>query len=275
MVASTLPELFTMAAPGASHAMLTLTKLDMTTTERAFEQGKQAYGLQNYSQAVDFYTHALELLRSELESVILLHRASAYEMLSKYDRAAEDAKQANPNNDLIRPDPYLVRANTLLLQRRWHEATNIYKRGAIIVSNTYRQRALLVDKYQQLTTFTQKYNQWIAETLPYEVVSQILSYMSTTDRVQLASTCNFWRNFIHQQQGASSLWHTIHISEMASSSNPENIGPLLYSVALDKPKAITLYRSDKDDMAILHKVSQKILGIANDRRWDKLEILGR
>ena len=218
----------------------------------------------------------MHLLRSEIESVILLHRANAYEMLSKYDRAAEDAKQANLTNNLTRPDPYLVFANTLLLQRRWHEATNIYKRGAIIVPNTYRQRTLLVDKYQHLTTFTQKYNQWIAEMLPYEVVSQILSYMSTTDRVQLASTCHFWRNFIHQQQqGASSLWHTIHIAEMTSSSNPENMGPFLYTIAPEKPRTITLHRSDKDDMTVLHKVSQKILEIANDRRWDKLESLGK
>ncbi|KAI9276870.1 hypothetical protein BDA99DRAFT_120330 [Phascolomyces articulosus] len=269
MTASILSPFSTTAKPGDS--MLTLTHLDITTTQRAFEQGKQAYASQNYSQAIDLYTHALDLLQSELESVILLHRATAHEKRKEYHRAADDAKRANPYNNLTRPDPYLVGANIFLLQKRWHEAANVYKRGAILVPNTYRERSVLTDNYQHLTMVIHKNNQWIAEVLPYEVVSQILSYMSTTDCVRLASTCHFWRNFILQQQGSSSLWYTLHIAEMMTKTA---IGPFLYSIPADKPRMITLKRTDKDNLSLLDGVSAKILGIVNDRRWDNLESIG-
>ncbi|KAI9493953.1 hypothetical protein BDB00DRAFT_938714 [Zychaea mexicana] len=231
MSLSKLLRLPPLASQGESHSLLTVTELDLTATQHAFEQGKQAYAAQNYDQAVELYTRALKSLQTDLESVILLHRATAWEKQNNYQRTVEDAELANPNESLTRPDPYFVRANALFFQTKLIEATRAYEKGLEMVLDKYSsERAILTDKFQQLTALIPQRNQWMIQLLPFEVLSRIFMYMDISGRVRFALTCRFWHNLNLHQRPA--LCHTLNIKEIAKAS------PFLAAIPPNVPKRI-------------------------------------
>ncbi|KAI9250886.1 hypothetical protein BDA99DRAFT_575248 [Phascolomyces articulosus] len=188
----------------------TSTHLDLTTTQNAFEQGRHAYSTQNYAQAMDFYTQALDALHHNVESIILLHRAVVYEKLHKYQEAMDDCMQVevNINNNNQRqqqvhqhcPDLYWMKACIFIRYSELFEAACTYKKGSdtLSIQTFLDQKKQLHNQYDRVMKEIEYQNHWLMRRLPYEIVSNILSFMSWETQGQLALTCWFWYKFILQ-----------------------------------------------------------------------------
>ncbi|KAI8136669.1 hypothetical protein BJV82DRAFT_675787 [Fennellomyces sp. T-0311] len=197
--------------PGDTHSILTVTALKFGTVNEAFEEGKRAYAVQKYDDAVKHYTCALEALQTDLSSVIYVHRAAAYEMQSKYDLAAADGQEANPHNNAVCPDPYFAQANALYLNDQMHDAEIVFQRGAELVPKTFPQQNMLAVKYAQVSALKNNQNQHLSQLLPYEVLSRILSQLSIMDRAHLGMTCRFWNDYMFRKW--PHMWHTVNLQK--------------------------------------------------------------
>ncbi|KAI8145986.1 hypothetical protein BJV82DRAFT_666536 [Fennellomyces sp. T-0311] len=194
--------------PGDAFRELSVTALNFTATNDAFEQAKHAYATGDYDQAVKLYTSALEALQTDLTSVIHVHRAAAYEMQDKFEQAAQDGLDANPHNTASQPDPYLTLGSALFLHGQLRESAATYKIGVNVVPKMHPQHGALVKKYQQTLAFIEKQNQLMAQLLPFEVISNILAKLSIKDRARVGMTCRFWNKYIFEKWPY--MWETIN-----------------------------------------------------------------
>ena len=192
---------------GEAFQLLSVTKLHFASTNEAFEQGKLAYIARDYDRAVQLYTCALADLEADVKSVIHIHRAAAYEMLSKFDQAAQDGRDANTDKNAVQPDFYLTLGSALFLNNQLREAVAVYQRGAMTVPETHPRHNALVKSHRRALDFMEKRNQFMAHVLPFEVLSSILSKLSIRDRARLGMTCRFWNTYIFQKWPY--MWHTI------------------------------------------------------------------
>ncbi|KAI9276868.1 hypothetical protein BDA99DRAFT_531963 [Phascolomyces articulosus] len=131
MTHATLPLFPALVQPGDAYRWLTLKDLDLTTIQHAFDQGKTSFTLGDHDQALDCFTHVLDIVQTQLIPTILLYRASVYEMKKKMNLLAIGDAQRSMRYGInpTRPDSYLVRANLMVLQSKFSIATRLYKHG--------------------------------------------------------------------------------------------------------------------------------------------------
>ncbi|KAI9278186.1 hypothetical protein BDA99DRAFT_599939 [Phascolomyces articulosus] len=186
----------------------TSTELDFATLQNTFHQGKQAYAVQNYKEAIEFYNKALNALHQDLKHTILLHRAVAYEKSKQYQEALDDCAYLEANSDekrqeqqQPRPDVYWIKASIFLELDNLGKAAYIYKKGFDIISKqTFpEQKELLFNQYECLMKEIRYQNQRLVRRLPHEILFNILSFMSWRTQGQFALTCWFWYKFILQE----------------------------------------------------------------------------
>ncbi|KAI8139967.1 hypothetical protein BJV82DRAFT_672067 [Fennellomyces sp. T-0311] len=171
--------------PGDAFSRLTATTLDTISACTAFDEGKRAYAAHDYNEAIQFYTHALEALQSDLLSAIYCI--------------------APPHMKWTR-NAYFIQANALLLQNKVSDAARVYEKGAQCVPETCSQHQVLVARRDELFKEIGSRNESIAVRIPLEVVCKILSYLPMDSRFQLASTCRYWYNFLlHDWNGMWSI----------------------------------------------------------------------
>ena len=182
--------------------------LDFTATQNAFDNGKRAHTLQNYEKAIMHYTQALEALQEDVASVMYAYRAAAHEMRGEYNLAIEDGERADPTLDSTCPDPYIVRANSLFLQGDLQTSQSVYSEVSERVPIDSAQHGTIASKYSAITALIMKQKGNLVQTLPYEIISGILSQLSTVGRARLGMTCKFWNNYIFHEWPY--MWHTIN-----------------------------------------------------------------
>ncbi|KAI8139987.1 hypothetical protein BJV82DRAFT_624677 [Fennellomyces sp. T-0311] len=226
------------AQPGDAFPLLTVRALDATATYDVFERGKHAYALKNYTEAAALFTLALQTLQSDLLSVILLHRAAAYEMEQKYDLAVIDCHRAIPDEPSPRADAYFAKANALLLQNDLNGAFRVYEKGTKCVPQSSTQHAELVTRRDQLLVELDKQNRWMARRLPLELVYNVLSYLPMRSRAQLASTCRFWHNIVLRNW--ADMWATIDVTTKDVPKYSRGMDRFLQAVSPDQVSTVKL-----------------------------------
>ena len=261
--------------PGDAYSSLTKINLDINATQVAFERGKQAYATQNYDDAVNLFSEAITNLQSDL-SVILLHRAAAYEAQEDYYHTVDDGQQAESlgGKVALRPDPYVTQANALLLQENnLNQAAIIFKKAAANVPSTDPQHPQLINQYQQIMNTIDLHNQWLVQLLPYEVLSSILSYLSLKERGKLALTCKFWFDYILHNW--ADMWNCINVTQDLRTCR--GFHSLLETIPGNKVKHVVLhmvqsYPRHMDDN--LGYNSMMVLKTMRERQWNQVETLG-
>ncbi|KAG2225533.1 hypothetical protein INT45_010360 [Circinella minor] len=266
-----------------THSYLTLTHLNLTAINNAFNQGKRAFASHNYQQAIQSYTIALNHLYDDLESTILLHRAVANEKLCNYQPAIDDCIKIKNRTRDNNPDVYWVTANILLGQGKLKQAATIYKKGLNNLSGHHRKQ--FEKRYHDVVAAQIDHNQWLARLLPYEVLTSILLLLPWSSRGQLALTCRFWYKFI--LKGWSEMWSCIDPVHMML-HHPRAIYQLLdlvqsHQVRKVKINLCGLYlRADKEDNETINKIpklygmgdlSQLILKTILKQNWNKIKYL--
>ncbi|KAI9258868.1 hypothetical protein BDA99DRAFT_103289 [Phascolomyces articulosus] len=235
--------------PMDSHSYLTLNHLDLTATRNAFDQGKRAFASEDYSQAIRSYTDALNHLYADLESTILLHRAVANEKLRNYDQALEDCAKTNPKND--KAGVYWITSNILLKQGKLEQAGLVYKEALNnIPKDAFPEHKKQFDRmYHAVVAEQVHHNQWLTRTVPYEVLSAILTLLPWSARGQLAFTCRFWYNFVLKEW--PEMWSCIDTVYMMP-RHPRAIHQLLGKVQPEQVRKVKinlcgLYWCSNDD----------------------------
>ncbi|KAI8141078.1 hypothetical protein BJV82DRAFT_187824 [Fennellomyces sp. T-0311] len=264
---------------GDTHLSLTCRNLDLTTTQEAFDNGNHAYAADDYTGAIDSYTQALNILRAKIASVILLHRAAAYEMEHDYTSALRDGSQANPNDNSPEPDPYIAKGNALTFQNNLKSAALVLKKGIDNVDATHPGYPRLVKRHKQLLDEMDRRNRWMMNILPYEVISRILANLSFDDRHRLSQTCCFWRSFMLREW--SPMWSTIDASEMPTPVHKTD--RLLDMVPSDSVKRVKLDSITETIFIIVEgnmqridssdTVSGRILKTMMEQKWNHIESL--
>ncbi|KAI8136670.1 hypothetical protein BJV82DRAFT_661796 [Fennellomyces sp. T-0311] len=159
-----------------------LQMLNYNPTNESFEEGKRAFMARKYDDAVSHYTRALEALQADLSSVIFTHRAAAYEKQGRYDLAAEDNRVATLGSNTTYYAPHSAK--------------------------TTPQTTSLTMRHGQPLTPVENRNQHLVHLLPPEVLSHILSDLSTKDCIHLGMTCRFWFDFMFHKWPR--MWHTVN-----------------------------------------------------------------
>ncbi|KAI7857734.1 hypothetical protein BDC45DRAFT_554798 [Circinella umbellata] len=267
-----------------NHSYLTLTHLNLSAINSAFNQGKRAFASHNYRQAIQSYTIALNLLYEDLESTILLHRAVAKEKLYNYQSALDDCIKIKDRARHKNPDVYWATANILLGQGKLKQAAAIYKKGSDNLSGHHKKQ--FEKRYHDAVAAQIDHNQWLARLLPYEVLTSILLLLPWSSRGQLALTCRFWYKYILKEW--SEMWSCIDSVHMMP-HHPRAIYQLLdlvqsHQVRKVKINLCGLYlRADKEeDNETISKrpqlygmgdLSQLILKTILNQNWNKIKYL--
>ncbi|KAI9258859.1 hypothetical protein BDA99DRAFT_538783 [Phascolomyces articulosus] len=76
------------------YTQFTSTQLDLTLVHDAFNQRKHTYAAHTYAHAIEFYTKAPNALHQDPHTVILFHRAVAYEKSQQYQKVLNDCQLA-------------------------------------------------------------------------------------------------------------------------------------------------------------------------------------
>ncbi|KAI9258857.1 hypothetical protein BDA99DRAFT_103019 [Phascolomyces articulosus] len=252
------------------------THLDLTDTQNAFDQGKRAYEAQDYTRAIEFYTKSLKALHRDLQSIVLLHRAVAYEKSQKYQEALDDCTQVEDNDHKqqlsSRPDTYWVKANVFLRQNKPQQVTYTYKKGADTISKQIfpEQKKLLMKQYDHWMKAMGGENQkMLLQQLPYEVLSKILSLLPLQTLGQWALTCRFWYKFILQE------WEEVGSCVDVSSDHHElskyNYRYLTQFLRHIQPTHVKTVKLDIDTLFGTETMLQHLI----QNNWNKVEILGK
>ncbi|KAI9276871.1 hypothetical protein BDA99DRAFT_567774 [Phascolomyces articulosus] len=273
MERSTFLKLPSLVQSGDAYSSLTVTNLDLKATQIAFEQGKQAYATQNYSNAVNLFSEAIASLQADL-AVILLHRAAAHEMQENYNQAVDDGHCAESFGGKVTlwPDPYVTQGNALLLQCKLNQAATIFKKGAHQVPSMHPRHTQLANQYHQIMHIIDQHNQWLVQLLPYEVLSSILSHLSIKDRGRLALTCRFWFDYILRNW--TDMWSCINVTKDLRTCR--GFHSLLRLIPGDKVKHVVLHMVQSYPRHIddnLGYNSMMVLKTMRERQWNQVEYL--
>ena len=268
-----------------THSYLTLTHLNLTVTNNAFNQGKQAFASHNYEQAIQSYTIALNHLYEDFESTILLHRAVAYEKLYNYQQALDDCIKIKNRTRGDHPDVYWATANILLGHGKLKQAAAIYKEGSNSVPGDAREQ--FEKRYHAVIARQIDHNQWLTRSLPHEILSSILSLLSWSARGQLALTCRFWYKFI--LKGWPEMWSCIDSVHMTP-RHPRAVHQLLDQVRAHQVRKVKInlcglyWGSDKEEdnettitraqLYGMGDLSRLILKTILNQNWNTIKYLG-
>ena len=239
---------------GDAHKTLTQTQFrDCSIAKESFENGKEAYAAHNYTKAIESYTRTIASLTSNL-SMVLMHRAAAFEMKRQYDLAFLDGQRAinNTNTTNITDDSdnassvrdaYITTSNALIHKNQLKEAALKYQQVLEIIPSTSTHHLELVQRYRQLTAEIEKRNKWVIQYLPREVVYRIVSFLPLPERGQLALTCRFWYNLVLGQ--STDMWRIMDPMDPKFPTQLTSIQRLLRSVVPDRVGKVKLYLENK------------------------------
>ncbi|KAI8137131.1 hypothetical protein BJV82DRAFT_363886 [Fennellomyces sp. T-0311] len=262
-------------APGESYSQITKTRLDLTITQSTFDQGKRAFNQEQYDQAIDYYTQALQALHKHVVSIILLHRAAAYEMDSKFDEAKQDCEYALTHAKATCPDVYFSYGSACYFTDHWDAALAAYREGIANVPRDIPQHTALVQKHDRLAKQVDQRNQKLVRKLPFEVIHNILSRVSMVDRMQFAQTCRFWNRWLMHEYPY--MWYEINGTDLTKPMNttidwiPQHC---VKNVVLDLTPSITIRYdgeayNDDEKASLLRFLSNK----AHTNDWTNLHLL--
>ncbi|XP_041086715.1 small glutamine-rich tetratricopeptide repeat-containing protein alpha-like isoform X1 [Polyodon spathula] len=150
-VSETLPELFAAATLKQAPRVTVSAMLDSPTEEEAAEaerfktEGNEQMKVENFGQAVDFYSKAIEL--NPCNAVYFCNRAAAYSKLGNYAGAVQDCERA------ISIDPNYSKAFgrmglALASLNKHTEAVNYYKKALELDpdNNTYKSNLKIAEQ---------------------------------------------------------------------------------------------------------------------------------
>ncbi|KAG2228220.1 hypothetical protein INT45_011012 [Circinella minor] len=254
MTAEPIYKINSFISHGDAYKTLTQTQFrDCSIARESFENGKEAYAAHNYTKAIESYTRTIESLTSNL-SMVLMHRAAAFEMKNKYDLAFLDGQRAINNINITNiandsdnissvRDAYVTTSNVLIHKNQLKEAASKYQQALEIIPSTSTHHLELVQRHRQVTIEIQNRNIWLIQYLPHEVISRIISFLSFSERGQLALTCRFWCNFILDQY--SDMWRTIDPMDPKFPTQLTSIQRSLRSVVPHRVGKVKLYLENK------------------------------
>ncbi|KAI7851041.1 hypothetical protein BDC45DRAFT_572413 [Circinella umbellata] len=280
MTAEPISKINSFISHGDAYKTLTQTQFrDCSIAIESFENGKEAYAAHNYNKAIESYTRTIESLTSNL-SMVLMHRAAAFEMKNKYDLAFLDGQRAINNINITNitndsgnissvRDAYVTTSNVLIHKNQLKEAASKYKQALEIIPLTSTHHLELVQRHHQVTAEIEKRNRWLIQYLPREVVYRIVSFLSLSERGQLALTCRFWYNFILGQY--SDMWRIIDPMDPIFSTQLTSIQRSLRSVVPDRVGKVKLYLENKSNAT--QRVAQNSYNdvemLTNDEDYNK------
>lgn len=211
-----------------------------------FQDGKKAHASKKYSDAIDYYTQAVDHLKTDLESVILLHRAAAYEQQHERELVSRDTELAYTNSNDNSSDGHIVHENAPLLDKEYNGPLQAYQAGLTALKNDNNDNQdtnkLLNENDQGLSTNIQNRNYFSFQILPNTIISTILANLSVKDRVQLGMTSRSWNTFIQQWR---SMYYEINMHR--DLSNDMTINKKLFdAIPEDEPRNVILGMSDRE-----------------------------
>ncbi|KAI9265224.1 hypothetical protein BDA99DRAFT_536706 [Phascolomyces articulosus] len=96
------------------------TQMDLALFQNASDQGKKAYGIHDYTPAIEFHTKVLNTSHYYPQSFVLSHLAVTHEKFQQYQKVFDDCTQVELNDrKQLLPclDTYWMRTSILLRQR--------------------------------------------------------------------------------------------------------------------------------------------------------------
>ncbi|KAI9276917.1 hypothetical protein BDA99DRAFT_121311 [Phascolomyces articulosus] len=241
---------------GDAYKTLTQTQFrDCSVIKESFEQGKKAFAAKNYKWAVNSFTQTIESLASNL-SMVLMHRAAAFEMQQKYESAFNDGQRAIYNiansstlniysdtHHATLRDAFITTSNALIHQNLLKEAALQYRQAIEILPMVSPYFLELSLRHRQVTAEIANRNKWLNRYLPREVVFRIVSFLPLEDRGQLAMTCRFWYDLVLSQ--SSDMWRLMDVTDPKFPGKLASIQKLLRSVVPNRIGKVKLYLENK------------------------------
>ncbi|KAI7860010.1 hypothetical protein BDC45DRAFT_495467 [Circinella umbellata] len=255
------PQASTQTGSSFSNLSSRLLDLDITSTIKAFQDGKKAYASKKYPDAIDYYTQALNHLKTDLESVILLHRAAAYKQQQEHEIVTKDTELAHRNNNTDGSDDHIVHANALSLDKKHKEALQTYEAGLTASKNNSSDN-------QHINKPLNEKRQELFQVLSNEIISTIVSNLSIKDRIQLSITSRSWNTFI--QQWRSTCYNVNLHQDLSIDLTIDK--KILNAIPEDGPKNIILGMSDRD--IARNGIPAYFLNIIDASKLNKINSLG-
>ncbi|KAI9497310.1 hypothetical protein BDB00DRAFT_23685 [Zychaea mexicana] len=190
----------------SSFSCITQTELGFNDLQHLCNGGKHAFTNANYHQAIDIYDQVIAQLQGSLTCKIYLFRAGAYEQLGNFHHALQDAQRA------ILADPtyaggYLCAGSLFVMQKQWAEAAALYQKGIDRVAIDDPRHIQLVQHKEQVAHEIAERNTRVMRILPYDIICEIMSKLSITDRIACAQTCKDWHAYMFD---SPAMWQDIH-----------------------------------------------------------------
>ncbi|KAI8882293.1 hypothetical protein K501DRAFT_251671 [Backusella circina FSU 941] len=171
---------------------------------KIFDEAREAFEKAKYKEAIQLFTRTLQYKPKQI--TVIDCRAAAYEKNQQFENALKDAASVMA---IVPTDSrgYLRAGKILVLQGKYNEAINLYKRALKMVPSTDARyntiEPLLKNtrnkkKPAKVTDFM--------KVLPYDLICHIFSYLSFDRRVQCITVCRAWREFAMNWTG---MWRDL------------------------------------------------------------------
>lgn len=171
---------------------------------KIFDEAREAFESAKYEEAIQLFTRSLQYKPKQI--TVIDCRAAAYEKSQQLDNALKDGASVMA---LVPKDSrgYLRAGKILVLQGKYNEAINIYKRALKMVPPT-DPRYNTIEPLLKNTRNRKKPAKVVdfMKMLPYDLICQIFTYLSFDRRVQCITVCRAWREFAMNWTG---MWRDL------------------------------------------------------------------
>ena len=181
-------------------SVITTTTINTAIPSSSFEKVKDAYDHGDNDEIIRHATSTITQIEQLVLLSILVHRAQALSMKSKFGAAAQDAETIIKYGPTL-PQGYLCFGKLLSIQGKQIRALLVYQEGLEKVpTNDPAYRQLLQAKKIADEKNNKRFD--LVSALPLEVKDEIISLLSEEERAELFDVSTTWSRRLENCQKA-------------------------------------------------------------------------